>query len=64
VLDVFAIEPLPEASPLWAHPKITILPHISAITDMASASATVAENIRRYLADGALPEAVDMKRGY
>jgi len=32
VLDVFETEPLPAESALWAHPKITITPHNSAIS--------------------------------
>jgi gluconate 2-dehydrogenase len=31
-LDVFAIEPLPLASPLRTHPKVTALPHIGSAT--------------------------------
>ena len=31
-LDVTAIEPLPEDSPIWTHPKITLTAHLSADT--------------------------------
>ncbi len=64
VLDVFAEEPLPEADPMWAHPRVTVLPHVSAPTDLPAAAACAAANVRRYLADGALPGLVDPVRGY
>jgi D-2-hydroxyacid dehydrogenase (NADP+) len=31
-LDVFAVEPLPAASPLWDHPRVMISPHMSGVT--------------------------------
>ncbi|AOW11704.1 bifunctional glyoxylate/hydroxypyruvate reductase B [Hydrogenophaga crassostreae] len=31
-LDVFAVEPLPQASPLRRHPRVTALPHIGSAT--------------------------------
>ena len=31
-LDVFETEPLPESSPFWHHPRVTISPHCSGVT--------------------------------
>ncbi len=64
VLDVFDEEPLSERSHLWGHPNITVLPHISAPTQLQSASKIIAQNIRRYRQTGELPAVVDTGRGY
>jgi glyoxylate/hydroxypyruvate reductase len=64
VLDVFATEPLPADSWHWAHPSVTVLPHISAPTDRETASAIVADNMRRFRESGAIPECVDRVQGY
>ncbi|MBU2892475.1 glyoxylate/hydroxypyruvate reductase A [Colwellia sp. D2M02] len=64
VLDVFDVEPLPANSLLWSHEKITILPHISAPTQMASAALVVANNIKQYRLEGIIPTAVDKTCGY
>ncbi len=64
VLDVFATEPLPADNVLWSHASVTVLPHISAITNQQSASKIVATNIANYRAAGVLPVTVDVVRGY
>lgn len=64
VLDVFEHEPLPENAWQWAHPGVTVLPHVSAPTDYQTASTIVAANIARYRLDGALPPTVSWQMGY
>lgn len=64
VLDVFEVEPLPAESAFWAHPGVTVLPHVSGPTDMDSAAATVAANLRTYRRTGRPPQGVDSARGY
>ena len=64
VLDVFDVEPLPDDSPLWLHPQVTVLPHISAETNRTTASAIAAANIRTYRKTGMIPKGIDKQRGY
>ncbi|WP_109476174.1 glyoxylate/hydroxypyruvate reductase A [Paraburkholderia sp. C35] len=64
VLDVFDIEPLPLQSRLWEHPRVTILPHISAPTDVHTAASVIAANVSEYRKTGKLPASVDLTRGY
>ena len=63
-LDVFRREPLPPGHPFWAHPGVTVTPHIAADTRAESASRMVAENIRRGEAGEAFLHQVDRARGY
>jgi len=64
VLDVFEKEPLPSSSDLWKHKNITVLPHISAHTDIDTASSIVCKNIKTYRLNNRIPKSVDMLRGY
>jgi glyoxylate/hydroxypyruvate reductase A len=64
VLDVFAIEPLPSGHAFWAHPQVTVLPHVAAQTDVRTAAAIVARNLHALRAGLALHDLVDRRRGY
>lgn len=64
ILDVFDREPLPTDSPFWSHANVTVLPHISAPTNRATASAIAAHNIGRFVEGGGIPKNVDRALGY
>ena len=63
-LDVFEPEPLPPQSPLWAHPRILVTPHVASMTDPETSCAQIADNIRRLYAGEPLLHLVDRTRGY
>lgn len=64
VLDVFDVEPLPPAHPLWRHPAVTVLPHVAAQTDERSASQVVARQLRAFWRGEPVQHRVDRGRGY
>ncbi|HHW37278.1 MAG TPA: D-2-hydroxyacid dehydrogenase [Bacillales bacterium] len=64
VLDVVTIEPLPEDSPLWVREDITITPHISAITDLDEAVICFFDTMKKIQQNEALPNKVDVSKGY
>ncbi|OOY19750.1 glyoxylate/hydroxypyruvate reductase A [Thioclava sp. DLFJ5-1] len=63
-LDVFRVEPLPPEHPYWAHPHVTVTPHIAAESRAQTASEVIAENIRRGEAGEPFLYRVDRSRGY
>ncbi|WP_145511094.1 glyoxylate/hydroxypyruvate reductase GhrA [Yersinia kristensenii] len=63
-LDVFAEEPLPSMHPFWSHPRITITPHIAAITLPEVAMDQVVANIQSLEAGREPVGLVDVRRGY
>lgn len=64
VLDVFRTEPLPPEHPFWRHPKVTVTPHVAAITRAGTGASDILENYRRALAGKPLLNEVDVAKGY
>lgn len=63
-LDVFRTEPLPVEHPFWTHPRITVTPHVSSLTDPAAIASQVVDNYRRALRGEPLRNPVDKERAY
>jgi glyoxylate/hydroxypyruvate reductase len=63
-LDVFETEPLPSASPLWAHPAVTATPHNSAMSHPDSIAGEIARQIAALERGEPLRNVVDRTRGY
>lgn len=65
-LDVFRTEPLPEDSPLWGLPSVTITAHLSGdvVGWRDSLADQVETNLRRFVAGEELVNVVDKALGY
>lgn len=65
-LDVFADEPLPESSPLWAMENVIISPHMAGdvVGWRTELVALFEDNLTRYLDGRPLRNVVDKQRGY
>lgn len=63
-LDVFETEPLPEASPLWAHPKVVITPHVAADSTPDALVSGVLADIAAFERGETLPNRIDRTTGY
>jgi phosphoglycerate dehydrogenase-like enzyme len=65
-LDVFAAEPLPPESPLWALPNVLVTPHVAVLVAdyLDRALGHFATNLRRFAAGEPLLDRFDRVRGY
>jgi glyoxylate/hydroxypyruvate reductase A len=63
-LDVFRNEPLPAQHPFWQEPRITITPHISALTLRRESVQQIAGKIRQVEQGEAVADVVDRNQGY
>src|SRR5580700_7688248 len=63
-LDALWPEPLPAESPLWAHPKVTVMPHVARRPTVAQLVTEIGANIRSVEAGGGLLQEIDKTMGY
>jgi glyoxylate/hydroxypyruvate reductase len=63
-LDALWPEPLPLSSPLWQHPKVTVMPHVARRPTVAQLVTEIAANIRSIEAGGRLLQEIDTAVGY
>jgi glyoxylate/hydroxypyruvate reductase A len=63
-LDALWPEPLPPTSPLWLHPKVTVMPHVARRPTVVQLVTEIAANIRSFEAGGRFLQEVDLARGY
>jgi glyoxylate/hydroxypyruvate reductase len=64
MLDVFQEEPLPASHAFWHHPRITLTPHVSAMTRIEESVAQICAKIRRLEAGLPISGIVDRTHFY
>ncbi|XP_046553641.1 glyoxylate/hydroxypyruvate reductase A-like [Haliotis rubra] len=64
VLDVFAKEPLPESSPLWTMPNVTISPHVSGPSQSTQTAEGFVQNYQLFCEGSPIKYQVDWNKGY
>ena len=63
-LDVFREEPLPPGHRFWAHPRVTVTPHVASETRPETAAEAIARNVRRGEDGRPFLHVVDRDAGY
>src|SRR5205085_8415618 len=63
-LDALHPEPLPPDSPLWTHPKVTVMPHVARRPTVRQLVTEIAANIRSLETGGRLLQEIDKTMGY
>jgi glyoxylate/hydroxypyruvate reductase A len=63
-LDALWPEPLPSDNPLWAHPKVTVMPHVARRPTVAQLVSEIAANIRSVEKGGRLLQEIDKALEY
>ncbi|XOV89182.1 MAG: D-2-hydroxyacid dehydrogenase [Pseudomonadota bacterium] len=64
VLDVFETEPLPPGHPYWSMEKVTVTPHVAAMSRPRDVAAIFRTNLVRYLAGESLLHQINLEQGY
>ena len=63
-LDALQPEPLPPDNPLWAHPKVTVMPHVARRPTVGQLVTELGNNLRSLRAGGRLLQEIDPATGY
>ena len=62
--DVFPVEPLPPSSALWSHERVTVTPHVAAVTTPSDVAHCFGANLERFVAGEPLAHTFDWERSY
>ncbi|HWB50028.1 MAG TPA: glyoxylate/hydroxypyruvate reductase A [Stellaceae bacterium] len=63
-LDALKPEPLPQESPLWTHPRVTVMPHVARRPTVKQLVTEIARNIHSLETGGGLLQEIDLAREY